>query len=1028
MICFFIMGIQKILKIVAVRRFVLFCLSVVAALNFSSAQNTLTLYQLKVAVLDSINTVLPQYGNLGKFRVSKIIPYKNSGKIVVEMSDNFSYIPFREDIVDSIKSQALKALHINYPDYDAVEIVADGHKINFYIPNYYRSHDIDAKRLSKHHGTTPFIRSCSQPYSITSGLQDRNIALWQSHGLYYDSKNSRWCWQRARVMTTVEDKFTLSFVVPYLLPMLERAGANVFLPRERDYQQHEVIVDNNNSEYVSGSYLEVSSDNSDDIYDGNMPGFAYLHGFYTDSQNPFSEGTYRVMKTSHNPNSYIEWHPSFPESGWYCVSVAYHTEQNSVSDAHYIIKHSAGETFFTVNQKMGGGTWIYLGRFYFNKDDDNAVILTNASEHHGVVTADAVRFGGGIGNVLRYPMAQISTSTAKAPTSTARVSSSTVQTSTSTGFAETSGRLRFWEAARYWLQWAGAPYHVVSFSNGTNDYVDDYSCRGLWVNWLNNGSVNAPDSVGLNIPVDLAFAFHSDAGCNMDTVIGTLGIFTTMDNKGNKNALLSTGYSRYASRDLTDIVMSQIVSDVRAQINPQWTRRGMWNKSYSESRRPQVPTMLLELLSHQNMEDMKYGLDPRFKFIVSRAVYKGMARFISFQNKTPLVIAPLPVKDFVVELDSLQQNVLLKWNATVDTLEPTATAEKFVVYTRVNGEGWNNGVPVDSNEITMPIAKGVLTSYKVVAVNDGGASMDSEILSAYAAPSSKGEVLIVNGFTRLSAPESFKAYPYAGFAFWNDRGVADGVDLQYAGDQNEFDFQKPWVSDDASGWGNSNSDNEFDIIPANTHDFPFVHGKAIAANGYSFSSSSLSAVEKRLCDLRKYSVVDFIFGEQKTTFSGCDMSKSDFTIYTPQLCNAIEEFTAAGGNLFISGAYVVSDPWIVSPDKKTQQFCTDVLGVSWRADKATQNGMVKAVSDKLFFEFAQKPNDKVYAAESPDALFPAKNASAILRYSQNNTTAGIVFDSGNYRTFVCGFPFETILNDESRNALMHMVLDYLGKK
>lgn len=1003
------MGVKKILKISVVRRSILLFLSFIGTLNFSLAQNTLSLYQLKVAVLDSINTVLPQYSNLGQFRVRKIIPYKNSGKIVVEMSDNFSYIPFREDIVDSINSQALKALHINYPDYDAVEIVADDHNISFYIPNIYRSRDIDAKRLSKHHGTTPFIRPCSQPYSITSGLQDRNIALWQSHGLYYDSKNSRWCWQRARVMTTVEDKFTLSFVVPYLLPMLERAGANVFLPRERDFQQHEVIVDNNNSEFVSGTYLEVSSDDSDEIYDGNMPGFAYLRSFYTDSQNPFSEGTYRVMKASHTPSAHIEWHPSFPESGWYCVSVAYHTEHNSVSDAHYTIKHSAGETSFTVNQKMGGGTWIYLGRFYFNKDDDNAVILTNGSGHHGVVTADAVRFGGGIGNVRRY-----SNLTAPAPSSDA--------------FAETSGRLRFWEAARYWLQWAGAPYHVVSYSKGKNDYVDDYSCRGLWVNWLNNGSANAPDSVGLNIPVDLAFAFHSDAGCNFDTVIGTLGIFTTMDNKGNKNALLPTGHSRYASRDLTDIVMSQIVSDVRAQINPQWTRRGMWNKSYSESRRPQVPTMLLELLSHQNMEDMKYGLDPRFKFIVSRAVYKGMARFISSQNKTPLVITPLPVTDFVAELDSLQQNVSLRWNAVADTLESTATAERFVVYTRVDGEGWNNGFPVDSNEVTIPIAKGELTSYKVVAVNAGGASMDSEVLTAYAAPDSKGEVLVVNGFTRLSAPESFKAYPYAGFAFWNDRGVADGVDLQFAGDQNEFDSRKPWVSDDASGWGNSNSDHEFDINPANTHDFPFVHGKAIAANGYSFSSSSLSAVENRLCNLSKYSVADFIFGEQKTTFSGVDRSKSDFTIYTPQLCSAIEEFTTAGGNLFISGAYVVSDPWIVSPDKKTQQFCTDVLGVSWRADKATQNGMVKAVSDKLSFEFAQKPNDKVYAAESPDALFPAKNASAILRYSQNNTTAGIVFDSGNYRTFVCGFPFETILNDESRNALMHMVLDYLGKK
>ena len=32
-----------------------------------------------------------------------------------------------------------------------------------------------------------------------------------------------------------------------LVPMLENAGAGVFLPRERDWQVHEVIVDNDGS-------------------------------------------------------------------------------------------------------------------------------------------------------------------------------------------------------------------------------------------------------------------------------------------------------------------------------------------------------------------------------------------------------------------------------------------------------------------------------------------------------------------------------------------------------------------------------------------------------------------------------------------------------------------------------------------------------------------------------------------------------------------------------------------------------------
>ena len=1023
--------------------------------NSTPAQNPLSLYQLKSAVIDSINLAIPQYQNFGLFKAKKIIPYKNSKKIVVEMSDNFSYIPFRPILVDSIEKQTLKALHINYPDYDKVELIADNRNIHFLIPNYFRTEGKDVKRLSQSVHTTPFIRNSSLSYTIDNGLQDRNIALWQSHGLYYNQKDDRWCWQRARVMTTVEDKFTLSFVIPYLMPMLERAGANVFLPRERDTQRHEVVVDNDSSNFIQGSYSEIINNAKFEIITGNESGFAYNNEYYTDRQNPFLDGTYRVMKASHHATSQVEWHPNFPENGWYWVSVAYHTEDNSVPDAHYTIKHSAGTTSFTVNQKMGGGTWIYLGKFYFNKDDDNAVILTNVSDHHGVITADAVRFGGGMGNIARRPADQEVFNALSDPSKRKNALSSFTK-----NVSETSGQARFWEGARYWLQWAGAPYDVFSFSEGLNDYVDDYSCRGLWVNWLNYGSANAPDSTGLNIPIDLSFAFHSDAGCKLDTVVGTLGIFTTVDNKGNKNAKLPNGQDRYASRDLTDIVMSQIVDDVRAQINPQWTRRGMWNKSYSESRRPQVPAMLLELLSHQNMEDMVYGLDPRFKFTVSRAIYKGMAKFIASQNGDSVVIAPLPIKDFVVELDSLQENVILRWNATIDTLEPSAMAEKYVVYTRQNGEGWDNGVLVDRNEAVLPISKGVITGYKVVAVNSGGASMDSEILTAYSATGSKGVVMIMNGFTRVSAPEAFVAYPYAGFGISGDRGVGDGMDLQFAGDQNEFDSRLPWISDDASGWGNSNSNYEFDFIPANTHDFTLIHGQAIAACGYSFVSSSRSAVECQLCDLKRYKLLDIIFGEQKTVSWGRDKSKYDFAVYTPELCSTLESYTAAGGNIFVSGAYVVSDPWLApNATKSSRSFCKKVLGVSWRADKATQNGKVKGVYSPIFslkdvlvevpqnekkstsatsdkysevvpfeFEFAQTINEKIYPAESPDALTPEGNAFPVLKYSQNNTNAAIVFDSRNYRTFVCGFPFETILEEESRNILMNRVLDFLDKK
>lgn len=55
-----------------------------------------------------------------------------------------------------------------------------------------------------------------------------------------------WKWQRPNLFGTTEDLYTQTIVIPYLLPMLENAGAVVISPRERNWQKQEVIVDNDN--------------------------------------------------------------------------------------------------------------------------------------------------------------------------------------------------------------------------------------------------------------------------------------------------------------------------------------------------------------------------------------------------------------------------------------------------------------------------------------------------------------------------------------------------------------------------------------------------------------------------------------------------------------------------------------------------------------------------------------------------------------------------------------------------------------
>ena len=991
-----------------------FILLFLSSILLLSAQN------YKQQVEDTLLYFARNYRVWGNFKVDRV--RISGGVYKVELGEMFNSLHYRPELVDSME-QAVKAIIApTYRDYAVQLVVQKKNNIRDLVPNYYRAKsDIDHSRYNtKYTETVSFVRNEDRAYDIKRGLQDRNIALWQSHGWYYEQRTDRWQWQRARVFTTVEDKFTLSFVIPYLTPMLERTGANVFMPRERDYQRNEVIVDNEQC-IMHNAQLR-------------KPGFAHNQEVYIEHENPFCAGTYSEIKTNREETSTVVWVAEIPEDGWYWVSIAYVTNAKSVPDAKYTVRHSAGETTFRVNQQMGGGTWIYLGQFYFRKGADAghaSVVLSNESEHKGVVVADAVRFGGGMGNVARRPATDEEIARLEEEKDRKRKISIYEKEE-----YETSGRARFWEASRYWLQWAGAPDSVISYTKGLNDYTDDYTCRAQWVNWLNQGSVNAPDSVGLGIPIDLSFAFHSDAGCRLDTTIGTLCIYTTPFDVSEKEYKYDfpSGQSRFASRDFTDFVMSQIVGDIRATANPRWTQRWMWDRSYSESRRPEVPAMLLELLSHQNFEDMRYGLDPRFKFIVSRAIYKAMTKFIATQNNQEYVISPLPINSFALRLIG-DNKVRLTWRPTIDLLESTAVAKKYVVYTRRDGEGWDNGVLVDDTVAVLPIGVDEMMSYKVVAVNDGGASMDSEILSAYSARNAKGEVLVINGFDRVAGPEGFQSAPYAGFPEWLDRGVGDGVELQYIGRQHDFDSRHPWISDDDSGWGQSNSDCEEMLVAGNTHDFPFVHGSAIVKAGYSFVSCSRDAVENGDVNIVDYKLVDLILGEQKETLWGNDSNSCKYRTFSVNLQRELRRYVSVGGALFVSGAYVASDNWLsVNSTKADRQFVKDVLKVEWRADMATQNGELEVVyaPNNTSFEgeygFVQYLNEDIYAVESPDAIVPVgKNAYTVMRYSQNNNSAVVAYSGKDYRVVVSGFPFETLATEEMQERFMKQVIDFLNR-
>lgn len=657
----------------------------------------------------------------------------------------------------------------------------------------------------------PWVTRTSRPYEITRGLEGNHIALWQSHGKYYINDKNKWGWQRPRLFCTTEDQFTQSFILPYLLPMLENAGANVFTPRERDTQKREVIVDNDGSLSRDGGqgslYLDVKSRKAR-WEQTSQPGFAQRKRIYQDNENPFLTGTARFAKTEKKKDkAFAEWVPDIPETGEYAVYVSYQTLPGSVSDAKYLVFHNGGVTEFKVNQQIGGGTWVYLGTFTFDKgrNDYGMVVLSNESKEKGVVCADAVRFGGGMGNIARG--------------------------------GQTSGLPRYLEGARYSAQWAGMPYSVYGGYEGKNDMNDDINARSRTVNYLAGKSVFNPAEEGLGIPFEMSMALHSDAGFSKENeIIGTLGIYTTNFNNGRLNA----GTDRHASRDLSDVLLTQLQRDIRSTFNVDWTRRSLWNRNYSETRLPAVPSTIVELLSHQNFADMRLGHDPNFKFTVGRALYKAILQYICNQHGKEYMVQPLPVSHFAIRFGKKKNTLELSWQGKEDPLEPTAKPREYIVYTRIGRGGFDNGVRVSSPFHTVKIEPGIVYSFKVTAVNRGGESFPSEILAAYKAKREKGQILIVNGFDRISGPAVIDTPETVGFDLSQDPGVPYLYDISLCGTQQNFNRKEA-----GKRLGESREEYEGMKIIGNTFDYPFIHGKAIqAAGNYSFVSCSDEAVEK----------------------------------------------------------------------------------------------------------------------------------------------------------------------------------------
>ena len=896
----------------------------------------------------------------------------------VQLSPSFAAQDFTASSVRFYYKRLAKALPRPYNKYKLtimagglpIEQLVAGSKCEKGMPNAWGKTEYEG---------APWVMNDSRPYFVSHGLFDRHLSLWASHGRYYDGKKDRWKWQRPNLFGTTEDLFTQTIVIPYLIPMLENAGAVVFTPRERDWQKNEVIVDNGGRGYVEDSGKETWKTAQEN-------GFAYHAGTYRDGENPFTQGTARAVKATKKADvSWASYQPNIPQGGKYAVYVSYQSLKNSVSDAQYIVMHKGQRTVFKVNQQMGGGTWVYLGTFDFDRGNNefNRVVVTNSSSESGVVTTDAVRFGGGMGNIERG--------------------------------GSCSGMPRCLEGARYSAQWAGAPYSVYSSKNGSDDYGDDINVRSNMTNWLAGGSTYVPTLEGKKVPIELSLAVHSDAGYTTvnDSIIGSLAICTTSFNDGR----LNSGVSRMVSHDFADSLLTGLQRDISGKYR-KWTRRYLWDRNYSETRKPEVPSAIIETMSHQNFADMRRGLDPNFRFTLARSLYKTILRFVNGNHSVPSVVQPLPVSNFRIERNS-SGGLRLSWIAEKDEQEPTAVPTSYIVYTSEDGMGFDNGTVVYTSSFDFEAKMGVNYCFKVTALNRGGESFPSETLAAYLSKSAHAkDILVVDGFSRLSGPAVVDDYSRQGFDLGSDIGVSYGLTAGWNGRQQCFDKSRAGSEGEGSlGYCGDELAGRF--IMGNNRDGSVCHVKDIAMSGaYNVVGCSLEALDNNLVKLDHYNLVDIAFGLQRNDGHSLVVYKT----FSETLQSKLRSYAKSGGRILVSGAYVGSD--MTQPHERS--FMSDVLKTTFTGtDTNAGNNMVDGLG--LSFDIIRQINDRHFAATSVDRIAACDGRSfAAMRY-QDGSTAGVAYDGTDYKSFVMGYPYECINNVRTRQQVMKGLLGFLLK-
>lgn len=568
----------------------------------------------------------------------------------------------------------------------------------------------------------------AQPTGALTGVV---VYLAAGHG--WTDSSSGWYLQRGETWDMIEDYGNLDQLND-LVQYAYNAGATVVPLRPVGHQPHEVILDNDDP---GVQFLGTTWN------DGDSPKY-YENGVTT------SGTVYRWTQAATTESAVARYTPTIPQPGFYPVYSFVVASGNRTRQTYRIV-HSGGTSEITVDHRDVGNGWVWLGTYYFDAGTGQYVEITNFSDAGGAVIADAIRFGGGIGDVARYG----------AP----------------------SGYPRDAEAQCYWAEHTLGD-EAVGFDNsiwdlsGYSDLSDNVGAGARWAREMNR----VPDG---GVQVDrwkrIYLELHTNATDQQSR--GQMCLITTLG---------QTTYQTSFANTLSDEIDADLLL-MDGAFEHEWfdryypTYTSAYGAIATSNNSNEFDATIVELAFHDNWQDAELLRNPEVRAAMSRACIHGIIRFLASlpDSEVPLVFPPDTPRNPRAAMMS-DGRVQLAWDPPVADGAHGDAATSYVVYQSPNGYGFANPVHATGTNAVLAddLAPGELRYFKVVARNAGGESPGTDVLAVRRSTSgSANRTLVVAGFDRVDhylSPWQTLTQPagYAGTTF--QRAIARDV--------NSFDY------------------------------------------------------------------------------------------------------------------------------------------------------------------------------------------------------------------------------------------------